>query len=56
MRGRLHLAPLPQDLQSAIDLGTGTGLWALDFADLYPSCEVCLWGLPEWQSLTEVRS
>lgn len=26
MHRKLHLAPLPQDIQSAIDLGTGTGV------------------------------
>lgn len=26
MHGKLHLAPLTQDIQKAIDLGTGTGI------------------------------
>ncbi|KAL1953535.1 hypothetical protein VTO42DRAFT_2633 [Malbranchea cinnamomea] len=38
--GKLHLAPLKPDIQRAIDLGTGTGIWAIQFADDYPSAEV----------------
>ncbi|KAK1831172.1 secondary metabolism regulator LAE1 [Podospora conica] len=36
---KLHLAPLDNP-QSVLDVGTGTGLWAIDFADQYPSAEV----------------
>ena len=37
---RLHLAPLPETSQRVLDCGTGTGIWALEFGDLYPSAEV----------------
>jgi methylase of polypeptide subunit release factors len=37
--GQLHLAPLKSP-QKILDLGTGTGLWAIDAADKYPSAEV----------------
>lgn len=37
--GQLHLAPLNSP-QKILDLGTGTGLWAMDAADKYPSAEV----------------
>lgn len=40
LNGKLHLAPIPENIQRAIDLGTGTGIWAIDFADQYPSAEV----------------
>jgi SAM-dependent methyltransferase len=40
LKGSLHCAPLPQDIESVLDIGTGTGIWAIDFADLYPSCVV----------------
>ncbi|KAH6949262.1 S-adenosyl-L-methionine-dependent methyltransferase [Fusarium avenaceum] len=39
--GRLHLAPLDKhNITKVIDIGTGTGIWALDFADEYPNAEV----------------
>jgi hypothetical protein len=28
---RLYLAPIPEHIQSVLDVGTGTGLWAQDF-------------------------
>ncbi|KAL4793086.1 S-adenosyl-L-methionine-dependent methyltransferase [Aspergillus venezuelensis] len=37
--GELHLAPL-EDPQRILDLGTGTGIWAVDAADKYPSASV----------------
>jgi methylase of polypeptide subunit release factors len=37
--GKLHLAPL-KALQNILDLGTGTGIWAIDFGDQYPSAKV----------------
>ncbi|RSL68612.1 hypothetical protein CEP54_002646 [Fusarium duplospermum] len=38
--GRLHAAPLTQPLRRVLDAGTGTGIWAIDFADEHPECEV----------------
>ncbi|KAE9961879.1 hypothetical protein BLS_001197 [Venturia inaequalis] len=35
----LHFAPVPADA-NVLDLGTGTGIWCIDFADLYPSSTV----------------
>ncbi|BCS18375.1 class I SAM-dependent methyltransferase [Aspergillus puulaauensis] len=37
---KLHLAPVPSTVQNVLDLGTGTGIWAIDFADQYPSSSV----------------
>ncbi|KAL1971475.1 hypothetical protein VTN31DRAFT_2096 [Thermomyces dupontii] len=36
---RLYLAPI-KNPQRVIDLATGTGLWAIDFADQHPQAEV----------------
>ncbi|RSL55526.1 hypothetical protein CEP53_007083 [Fusarium sp. AF-6] len=38
--GKLHLAPIGENPQRVLDLGTGTGIWAMDFADEYPSADV----------------
>ncbi|RSL69594.1 hypothetical protein CEP53_002185 [Fusarium sp. AF-6] len=40
--GKLHLAPLSKDINTVIDIGTGTGIWAIksDFADEYPNASV----------------
>ncbi|KAH7629602.1 S-adenosyl-L-methionine-dependent methyltransferase [Sordaria sp. MPI-SDFR-AT-0083] len=37
---RLYTAPLSKDIENALDVGTGTGLWAIDFADEFPNCRV----------------
>ncbi|KAI9728512.1 MAG: hypothetical protein M1834_007650 [Cirrosporium novae-zelandiae] len=37
---KLHLAPLKEDIQSALDVATGTGIWAVEFADKFPSAKV----------------
>ncbi|KAL1983476.1 hypothetical protein VTN96DRAFT_10297 [Rasamsonia emersonii] len=39
MHRKLFLAPIKSP-QRVIDLGTGTGIWAIDFADQFPSAEV----------------
>ncbi|KAM5341798.1 hypothetical protein ACJ41O_014829 [Fusarium nematophilum] len=38
--GNLFRAPIGDNPQRVLDLGTGTGIWAMDFADKYPSAEV----------------
>lgn len=40
LRGRLFLAPITDNPQRVLDVGTGTGIWALDFADQYPMAQV----------------
>jgi len=38
---KLYLAPLQRDkIENALDVGTGTGIWAIDFADEFPDAEV----------------
>src|SRR5690242_21794597 len=36
---KLHLAPISNP-QQILDVGTGTGIWAIDMADQYPSAAV----------------
>lgn len=40
MGGRLYFAPINPNLQRAIDIATGTGIWAIQFADQHQSAEV----------------
>ncbi|KAI1405186.1 S-adenosyl-L-methionine-dependent methyltransferase [Hypoxylon fuscum] len=37
---KLFLAPIADDVQKVLDIGTGSGIWAIDFADQYPNAEV----------------
>lgn len=30
LKGKLNLAPIPKNPQRILDIGTGTGLWAID--------------------------
>lgn len=38
--GKLHCAPLHNDVHQVLDIGTGTGLWAIEFAEEYPSAAI----------------
>jgi len=36
---RLYFSPV-KELKHALDIGAGTGLWAVELADAHPECEV----------------
>ncbi|KAK3400617.1 S-adenosyl-L-methionine-dependent methyltransferase [Sordaria brevicollis] len=38
--GDLYKAPITENPKNVLDIGTGTGLWAIDFADKFPQCSV----------------
>ncbi|PKS12616.1 hypothetical protein jhhlp_000824 [Lomentospora prolificans] len=38
--GELCLSPMANGAKRVLDIGTGTGSWAVDYADLHPDCEV----------------
>ncbi|KAI5843769.1 S-adenosyl-L-methionine-dependent methyltransferase [Tricharina praecox] len=40
LRGELHGAPAPKEPKRILDVGTGSGIWAIDMAEKYPDCEV----------------
>lgn len=40
MGDKLFVAPIGDDVQRVLDIGTGTGIWACDFADDHPGAEV----------------
>ncbi|KNG86832.1 hypothetical protein ANOM_004911 [Aspergillus nomiae NRRL 13137] len=37
---KLHLAPISANVEEILDLGTGTGIWAIDMGDIYPSAKI----------------
>ncbi|KAI0509601.1 S-adenosyl-L-methionine-dependent methyltransferase [Xylaria bambusicola] len=49
---KLCLAPVPEGPKKVLDIGCGTGIWAIDFADAHPEAEVIGTDLspmqPEW--------
>ena len=40
LEDKLYLAPIDESCHKVIDLGCGTGIWSMDFADTHPAAEV----------------
>ena len=41
LNGALHVTPLiPSNVRNVLDIGTGTGMWAVDFAEAHPHATV----------------
>lgn len=40
LRGELFRAPISKTVQRVLDVGTGTGIWAMNFADLFPGATI----------------
>jgi SAM-dependent methyltransferase len=38
--GALYLAPIPQDIHHVLDVGCGTGIWPIEFAEEHPNATV----------------
>jgi methylase of polypeptide subunit release factors len=39
LEDKIHLAPIANP-QAILDIGTGTGIWAIDAADTYPNAKI----------------
>lgn len=52
LENKLYLAPIADGPIKVLDIGCGTGIWAIDFADAHPSAEVTGTDIsviqPEW--------
>ncbi|KAI1658748.1 S-adenosyl-L-methionine-dependent methyltransferase [Daldinia decipiens] len=40
LEDRLFIAPIPNHVQSVLDIGTGSGIWSIEFAEQYPNAQV----------------
>ncbi|MCJ1404190.1 hypothetical protein MMC11_007415 [Xylographa trunciseda] len=40
LNGALYLAPISDSITNVLDIGTGTGIWAIEFAQEHPSVQV----------------
>lgn len=40
LRGELALCPKVDGAKRVLDVGTGSGIWAIDYADTHPDAEV----------------
>ncbi|MCJ1396547.1 hypothetical protein MMC18_009438 [Xylographa bjoerkii] len=40
LNGALYLSPISDSIASVLDIGTGTGIWAIEFAQEHPSAQV----------------
>ncbi|EEP81564.1 predicted protein [Uncinocarpus reesii 1704] len=38
--GGIYRAPISKDIKYALDVGCGTGIWAIEFADKFPNTEI----------------
>ncbi|KAI0172708.1 S-adenosyl-L-methionine-dependent methyltransferase [Hypoxylon sp. FL1284] len=38
--GKNFLTPISDNVEKVLDIGTGSGIWAIDFADQYPNAEI----------------
>lgn len=51
----LYVAPIDEHCQRVIDVGCGTGLWTMDFADAHPAGAVVGSDISPIQCSTELR-
>ncbi|TVY38586.1 Secondary metabolism regulator [Lachnellula occidentalis] len=51
----LHFAPIGPDPQNILDIGTGTGIWAIEMGDQYPAANILGMDLRGWFELQEIH-
>ena len=60
MRNKLHFAPFDGKFAKILDVGTGTGIWAIEMADDYPDAEITGTDLsatqPSWYSTCRYKA
>ena len=40
LNGNLYVSPIEPDIKHCLDVGTGTGIWAIEFAEEHPNTQV----------------
>ena len=54
MGNKLYFSPIGEDIERVLDVGTGTGIWAIEMGDQYPNAEIIGTDLsavqPSWYS------
>ena len=40
MGNKLFFSPLGENIERVLDVGTGTGIWAIEMGDQYPDTEI----------------
>ncbi|KAF2147597.1 uncharacterized protein K452DRAFT_293995 [Aplosporella prunicola CBS 121167] len=40
LKGALYMSPIPDSVQSVLDVGCGTGVWSIQFAEEHPGAQV----------------
>ena len=61
MGEKLYLAPIAEKTARILDVGTGTGIWAIEMGDEYPNADIIIGTdlsptQPSWYSTSQLTS